>query len=194
MVFRVQGVPGAGIDLWLQDLSAEPADRGNAIEVFDPELDDWVPYDADTTVIPEDGVLLARVAINNDLPFEGPEQFKLNAAYNDNGVTEGVNVGGSDSGTATILDDGTGQLFLTREDDPETPEDETDPGVNDFNEPELDRFSPLNDDRDLSIDDVTVNEASPYAIFRVTAVEGQELLLDLASGNATIGQDTGTLL
>ena len=56
---------------------------------------------------------------------------------------------------------------------------------------------------ELAIDNVTVNEASPYSVFRITGTSGQQLRLELVptgsnyaplAGNAEIGVDTGTQL
>jgi hypothetical protein len=41
----------------------------------------------------------------------------------------------------------------------------------------------------LAVNNVTVNEGSPYAIFIITGEPGQEVSLNLESGTATIGQD-----
>ncbi|NDI02418.1 MAG: hypothetical protein EBY57_11645, partial [Actinobacteria bacterium] len=52
----------------------------------------------------------------------------------------------------------------------------------------------LDDDRDISVNDISVNEDSPHAIFTVTASDGQVLALSLANGTATVGTDTGSSL
>ena len=45
------------------------------------------------------------------------------------------------------------------------------------------------DDRPVSVNDVTVNEGSPSAVFTVSAAEGQYVRLALAAGRAAAGAD-----
>ena len=40
----------------------------------------------------------------------------------------------------------------------------------------------------------TVSEASPYVVFSVSGVAGQQVTLALSSGTAIVGSDTGTQL
>ena len=89
----------------------------------------------------------------NDTFYEGAERFTLAAA---------IASGQSDTGIATILDDGTGQVY-----------DEHGvvvPGAT------------ANDDGYLRIPDVTVNEASPYSVFRVEASSNYSFTLSLQDG------------
>ena len=118
--------------------------------------------------------VLVRTSVINDSNFERAEDFKLTAAY-----TSGL--AKSATGTATIKDDGTGNVY---------PDNTT--GATDGS-------AALDDDRALSVTDLSVNEASPYAVFTVTGVSGQLVKLELQStgagtGNATLGTDTGTAL
>lgn len=184
VVFTVQGIPGAGLTLALQDGSAEPQDHGSTIEVFDPVQSRWVAYGS-STLVPTSGELLVRVAIVNDAAFEGAETFDLVAIYNNLGVTTGVTVGGIDSGTATILDDGTGLIFMFSADSP---------GVNALGDPVLDQFTLKNDDSPVTVNNVEVNEASPYLVWTVGGKQGQYVKLAVASGTATVGTDTETQL
>jgi hypothetical protein len=48
----------------------------------------------------------------------------------------------------------------------------------------------LDDDRVLSVNNISVNEGSPYAVFTVSGVSGQNVKLELTSGTATLGTDT----
>lgn len=45
------------------------------------------------------------------------------------------------------------------------------------------------DDRDLTTSDITVNEASPYAVFTIEGASDQQMLLELAGGSADSGSD-----
>ena len=96
---------------------------------------------------------LVDVPTLNDTFYEGAERFTLNAA-----VTGGL----SSSGIATILDDGTGQVY-----------DEHGAVVS---------GSTANDDGYLRIPDVTVNEASSYSVFRVEASSNYSFTLSLRDG------------
>ncbi len=191
-VFTITGVPGAGLTLGLGNGSAEPEDHGTALEFFDVATSSWKPYDATTpnAVVQPDGRLLVRVALNNDVPFEGPETFNLNATYNNKGVTQGITLGGSTAGTATIVDDGTGVLFLTHKDDPLTPADESNLGVMDSNQPQFDDITLKDDDRGVSVADVTVNEGSGYIVFSLDSFVGQKLSVSLSNGTAKLGDVT----
>ena len=109
--------------------------------------------------------LLVRTRITNDSTYEGAETFTLTA----------TNTGGTGAeGIATIKDDGTGDLYP----------DNTDGSK--------DTTSRKDDDRALSVNSISVNEASPYAVFTVTGVAGQ--LVKLALGNTSVGTDTDATL
>lgn len=112
----------------------------------------WAPYSAAAT-FPADGKMLARTSVKQDSVYEGSETFTLKATP-----------AGGDSavGTATILDDGTGTIFnADGSDNPTAKKD---------------------DDRPITIAPVTVNEAAPYAVFRVEASGGQQFTLSLRDG------------
>jgi hypothetical protein len=96
--------------------------------------------------------------------FEGPETFSL-TARNAAGVAA--------SGTATIRDEGQGEVRLP------------DGGV--------DLGAIKDDDRPLSVSSMTVNEASPFAFFTVAGQAGQTATLQLANGSAG-AQDFGPSL
>ena len=181
-VFTVSGAAGQAVSLGLQN-DSNPAsanatlsvDAGVALEYFDGT--DWAPYNGGTVNLPASGELLVRTTVTNDSTYEGAETFQLKA------VTTG---GLASYGTATIYDDGTGTKWsFTGNTDPGTPA--TGPG------------SSFDDDRALSVNSISINEASPYGVFTVTGVAGQLIKLDLQStgasaGNATLGTDTGTAL
>jgi hypothetical protein len=97
------------------------------------------------------------VPTTQDDVFEGSESFTLGAA---------ITGGASGSDTAPIKDDGTGKVY-------------DDKGVVDPN-------GVVDDDRDLKVSSVTVNEASPFAVFTVTGDAGQLVSLALGDGTATL--------
>jgi hypothetical protein len=128
-VFTVTGVEGQLVELALRStpvvaaLTARVAslvapsgtatigtDTSSSLEYFNGTA--WVPYVPGSFVaIPSDGdgtpgetaTLRVRVAIVNDSPYEGAEEFILVVS----------NAGGfGPSGTGTILDDGTGVIYL----------------------------------------------------------------------------------
>jgi hypothetical protein len=134
-----------------------------------------VPYTANSFVqIPATGTtLLVRTAITNDIPYEGSEIFTL-TAFNTGGI--------GDQGIGTIKDDGTGSMW-----------DANGNPVMPASGPVVTTGVLPDDDRPLEVSDVTVNEASPYAVFTVTGVAGQYVKLALADGTAT-GADYGPAL
>jgi hypothetical protein len=97
----------------------------------------WVPYTANSFVqIPAGGTtLLVRTAIINDIPSDNGQTFTLTAT--NTGTTAAT-------GTATIKDDGTGDVYSGTS------------GTPTANVP----AESLNDDRPLAVNDVTVNEGS----------------------------------
>ena len=215
-VFTVTGKEGQYARLSLSPGTATAGvDYSNSLEFWNGSA--WVAYTPGSFArIPSDGdpspdesaALLVRVRIKADTPLDGGETFTLTA----------TNSGGSSAiGTATIVDDGsgTGTIFATRADDPTTPTNEAVPGVipaTATSGPALVTRPPAttpvadpatqaiaDDDRPLSVNDVTVNERSPYLVWTVGGKQGQYVRLDLAStgsgpGHATLGTDTGTAL
>ncbi|EIC28330.1 Ig-like domain-containing protein [Methylomicrobium album] len=191
-IFTVSGLAGQPVSLALAPtgsgeghaiLGVDTANTpsGSALQFFDGNA--WQDYVPDSvTNFPAGGLLLVRTGIVNDDPpiYEGPETFQLIASSGGRAFT----------GTATLLDDGTGTIFTgsVSADTPVTSQ------------------SHLDDDRLLRIDNVTVNEKSPYAVFRVSGSTGQQLSLSLEEtaarladgtlpeGHAALGDDTGTQL
>ncbi|MFN9911399.1 MAG: hypothetical protein ACK53L_02375, partial [Pirellulaceae bacterium] len=76
------------------------------------------------------------------------------------------------SGTATIKDDGTGDIFN--------------------NNGTTNPTAQKNDDRSLSVSSPTVNEASPYTVFTVGLTSGQTVSLSLSNGTAIGGTTSPT--
>ena len=175
-VFTLDGEPGQRVSLTLTDGTASIADYDR--ETLEFSRDDgltWTPYvSGEVTFSEVTGALLVRTPVKQDITYEGAETFTLVA----------TNTGGKQAfGTATLLDDGRGDIF--------NPD-----GSKNIS-------TPRDDDRILKVENITVNEDSPYAVFRVSGIEGQQLVLNLeetgtayapVDGDAKIGTDTGTLL
>ena len=161
-VFTVDGEPGQQVTLTLADGTAGSADYGSGLEVFDGTK--WVPYTSGAKVtLDANGELLVRTPVKQDTDFENSETFTLTAS---------VVGGATSSGTGTIKDDGTGDIFLA-DNKTGTPSLPTDPG-----------YPVLDDDRQLSVSSPIVNEASPFAVFTVDGEPGQQVTLTLADGTA----------
>ena len=118
----------------------------------------WVAYTSGTVTLNSSGKLLVRTSLS-------PEQ----EAASDNGETftiTATNTGGTAAaGTGAIKDDGTGTIF--NEDGTEN------------------TTAPKDDDRVLTVNSITVNEASPTAVFEVSGAAGQLTTLALANGTTT---------
>jgi VCBS repeat-containing protein len=144
----------------------------------------WTTYNTGDTVNLNDvGQLFVRTAIASDTTSDNAETFNLTAT-----PTTGTAV----TGTATILDDGSGTLFTSGNPIGIAPATVTPPTtavVSSANASAL-----ANDDRPLAVNSLTVNEGSPYAVFTVTGVTGQYTSLSLTSGAAAVGTDTGSVL
>ena len=118
---------------------------------------------------------LVRTGVAQDSTNEGAETFKL-VATNTGGQTNVLSAG--NQGVGTINDQGQGTIFN--------------------NDGSTDTTTNKDDDRPLSINDVTVNEASRTAVFTVssaTSVSGQKVKLELlttgtGSGYAVLNTDT----
>ena len=177
-VFKVTGEAGQQVSLALQNDSNTATadatlgtDAGTALEYFDGSK--WVAYTTGTVALPASGELLVRTTVTNDSTYEGAETLQLKAT-----PTGGTAV----TGTATILDDGTGNIY---------------PNNNSGNP---DPNAPKDDDRAVQVNNIEVNEASPYAVFTVSGTAGQAVSLalqndsDPATANASLGTDAGTQL
>jgi hypothetical protein len=190
MVFTVTARQGQLVGLSAaSDTASVGTDTGTALEVWNGTQ--WTPYSTGTLVrVPGSDPtvevpLLVRVAVRQDPAFEGAERITLTA----------TNSGGrSATGTGTIVDDGTGDLYATRVDDPATPGNESVIGVGPDGLPLLVADPVRDDDRPLSVNSLVVDEASRHAVFTVTCVQGQPMTLTLASGTADVGTDTGSAL
>ena len=126
-----------------------------------------------------------RVAITPDTVLDGGERIQLSVQYTgakDPAQTLVPNTANTYVGYAKIVDDGTGNIWnssgalIT----PASTDVVEGNAVNTL----------ADDDRPITVDDVTVNEKSPFAVFTVTAAEGQYVKLVLA---ATTGAANATL-
>lgn len=181
-VFTVTANIGETLNLSLSDGTVNPSaaagtDYDTSLQYWNGST--WTAYTPGFTV-PGSGTgstsLQVRLAVNQDETFESAEDLKLTATYTSS-------VPRSQTGTATIRDDGTGNIY---------PDNTTGATVS----------GTLDDDRLLSITDSSVNEASPYAFFTVTGMAGQEVKLAMqatgntggasgSGGSAEVGADTG---
>jgi hypothetical protein len=169
-VFTITGAANQYVKLSLANGSATSADYNPAFEYFDGTA--WVNYIPGSYVqMPAGGTtLLVRVAILDDAPYEGAETFTLTASNTG---------GGSNSGTGTIKDDGTG-LLLNANGNPITPVTTAVIDLIAFPDSVV-----ANDDRPLTVSDIAVNEASPYAVFTVTGAANQYVMLLMEDETAT---------
>ncbi|MGE5524855.1 MAG: VCBS domain-containing protein [Rhodospirillaceae bacterium] len=171
-VFTVTGNAGQKVKLGLGNTAATTdtdatlgTDTGTALQYYNGTA--WVDYTAGSYVTMPGATMLVRTTIKQDAVYEGAETFTLTA----------TNTGGSGAaGVGTIVDDGTGVLYPN------------DPNGG----PTTDDTTPKDDDRPLSVNSITVNEASPYAVFTVTGSPGQQVKLALGN-TATAGDVDATL-
>jgi hypothetical protein len=181
-VFSVKGLPGAEVTLSLTEGADANGTAPNAdvsgLQWFDSTANSgagaWVDYNA-TAIIPSNGELLVRFVPTNDAVYEISESATLTATYTGNGAAVVPNA--SDSGIATIKDDGTGQWFA---------------GTSGTGSNTAPTGSYLNDERPVTVTGFTVNEGSPYGIFKVNGASGRYVSLNLASGSAVGGTTTPT--
>lgn len=121
----------------------------------------WTDYTGGLVTLP-DTTLLVRVALSpeQEQAVDDGETFKLVA----------TNTGGTPStgGSGTLHDDATGDWFLA---------------TNLTSTP--DSGLVLDDDRPVSVTDLSVNEGSPYAVFTATAVTGQKVSLSVTNTTTT---------
>ncbi|MFQ4137985.1 VCBS domain-containing protein [Nodosilinea sp. PGN35] len=165
-IFSVGGVANQWVKLGLTDGTATGAgtDYGPGLEYWNGTT--WATYTANTFIqIPAAGTLLVRTGILQDGVYEGSENFALTA----------TNTGGtSTQGLGTIVDDGTGVKY---------------PGTVTGGTPDIDTTG-LDSDLSVAVVAATpVNEASPYALFTVTATAGQNLFLTLGNTASPADQD-----
>jgi hypothetical protein len=159
--------------LSLVSVSASSSDYG-AIQYFNGTS--WVAY-TNQQISLTSGPVFVRVPITNDLLNESSESFQLRVA-----PTIGSSIR---LGTATIKDDGTGTWFTSGNPVNGIPATATAPTP--INGAVVAASAALlpDDDRPLSVNSITVNEGSPFAVFTVTGVTGQFVKLATSNGTAT---------
>ncbi|MFG6455791.1 Ig-like domain-containing protein [Roseateles sp. BYS96W] len=169
-VFTVSGGPGQTVTLALADRSAigDGTDFGSPgtgnLQISVDGGNTWANYGG-SVMLPAHGVLLARTSVVDDTVSDNNETFTLTAT-----ATSGAAVG-----TATLRDDGSGDVFAL--------------------DGSVDTDASRSDDRPVSVSSPLVNEASATAVFVVSGNAGQSVSLTLAAGTATgDGTDYGPLL
>lgn len=151
-------------------------DYGSTLEYSTDGGSSWSTYTSGGEVTVPTGTLLVRTKVANDDSYEVSENFNLTVTVKSDGKTA--------TGVATILDDGTGTVWV---DDPgpdgkliEKPYDPLSPDG-------IDR----DDDRPVSVNSPTVNEGSGYIVFEVGGITGTKLQsLTLGDGTAKGGSAT----
>ena len=180
-VFEVSGVANEQVTLSLANGTATMDSNGiplqDGSEDFGPVLEystdggaNWSTYSSTAVALNGSGRLLVRTAVIHDALYEGAHTFRLRATNIDSTFADG---------TATIRDDGTGQWF---------------DGTGGTGSSTAPNGQVLDDDRPLTVNDIRVNEGSPFAVFTVTGKEGQQVKLNLSNGTATIENGNGTVL
>lgn len=144
----------------------------------------WISHDVTAATLDSNGVLLLRVAIINDTSSDNNETFTLTVVDRTYTATA----------TATIKDDGSGTLFTAGSPTNSNATTTTPPTPTAGVVLAASASNLPNDDRALSVNSFSINEASPQAVFTVTGATGQFVKLALASGTATVGTDTGSTL
>jgi hypothetical protein len=166
------------IDLALTNVTTETGDYNATYTVYTNPADKA----GSTLTVTSNQITLAAgvttfyvdVATSTDTTYEGPESLKLTASFDAatlkfadrTGTNSTVRSGASANDNSTLTDDGSGP-------------DGDDTGTI------------ADDDRPLSVNNVTASESSPFVIFTVTGQSGQQVQLALESGSATVGTDTG---
>ncbi|WXL25523.1 Ig-like domain-containing protein [Ectopseudomonas mendocina] len=168
IVYTVNGTPGQSVDLALgsSGTATSGVDYTTGIQYSTDNGGSWITYSPDTPVVtPADGEILVRIdLINDDLADNGETV-----------ILQVTPVGGhTSSGTATIRDDSTGDIF--KDDGSEAPKDPADTG-----------YVVPDDDRRVTVSSPEVNEASPHIVYTVSGTAGQAVQLAIAGGTATDG-------
>jgi hypothetical protein len=182
--FKVEGEPGqlASLSFVINTTDGAPL---TAIEFWNGS--NWVTYHAgDLIPLNSGGNALVRVLLapEQDAGSDNSEPFSLTAAN-----TQGVSA--ITPATVTIMDDGTGAVFASTNPSGLTPATIAVPDTAVVIAADATKLA--NDDRPLTITNLTVNEGSPYAVLSVGGVEGQYVKLSLTDGTATDNEDQTVL-
>lgn len=172
--FTVGGVSGQKVTLAAAGVASGASATSGLdflanIEYFDGTA--WVAYTGAAVALPG-ATMLVRMPVLQDNVYEGVESLQLTATN-----TYGTAV----TNTSTIRDDGTGAIYLTSN------TSGTANASGDAGYP-----SALDDDRTLTVNSITVNEASTHAVFKVDGTVGQVITLALVTGSATYQTDYAT--
>ena len=163
-VFTISGAAGQKINTLTlaAGTATSGTDYGTALEYSVNNGGSWSTFTPGTTVITLDanGKALVRNAITNDSLVDNGETYTLTAT---------VQGGSSANGTATIKDDGTGDIF-------------TNTGAVDAN-------AVRDGDYALSVNNLVVNEGTPYAVWTVKYVAGQSVNLGLVYDSTAVAAD-----
>jgi VCBS repeat-containing protein len=166
-VFTVAGHAGQVVRLGLSDGSATVGvDTGSTLQYHNGA--GWQDYTANSDITLAGSTLLVRISITQDDQYEGQESFSLQVTKQSSGT--------SVYGNGTIYDDGTGSIYLAGN-------TSGTPDTSGSGYP-----AQLDDDRSLTIDSPTVNEASNIVVFTLTGNSGQTASLELIneSANGTV--------
>ena len=166
-MFTVSAIEGNSLDLNLQNAtSGTPAIWAGFTSLeFSTNGTSWTTYSgANKPVVPAGGKVYVRVDITSeqDDSFEGSETFALKAAYT-------TNTARSAFADTSIIDDGTGKKY-----GPDVTE-----GL-----PQESTIS-LDADTGLSVNSITVNEGSSFAVFMVSGAANLQVSLELTNGTST---------
>lgn len=178
-MFTVNAPPGQVMNLSLQAASSGTAATfaGFTWE-YSTNGTTWTTYSwngtsGDRPTVPANGKVFVRVAVQSELDstYEGPETFALKASL----ASDPNRFGAANT---SIVDDGSGAKYGPNVDPSTGPNTVT---------------TALDDDRDPSVNHVTINEASAHAEFLVSTVSGCLITgLDLVSGTANIARTDAT--
>jgi len=178
-VFTVSATGGAAQAGQLVTLSlANVTTTGmSGLQYYDATASEWVTYNGGTVALDAAGQLLVRTSMmpEQETAVDNNETFTLTV----------TNTGGTNAvGTATVKDDGTGDYFAANDND----------GVS-----TLPANVQLDDDRALSVNSLSENEADGKIVFTVTGVANQLIKLELqttgtGTGHAALDTDVGANL
>lgn len=179
-MFKVEASQGTPIELGAAGSGTTQASTAGFTLEYSTNGTSWSAYSANSPpLIPGalgggTGTLYVRVNISSEADglYEVSETFSLTGT-----VLAGATPRPTSSAEVAIVDDGTGTRY-----------------TGDFSSgsPATDSSGTNDDDSSIGVSSPTVNEASPYAVFTVTAVAGSTLTLSVlegsGSGDANIDQ------
>ena len=166
-MYTVTAVAGYSLDLNVQAASSGTAATIAGFTTLQYSTDGtiWTTYSGSSKpTVPVGGKVYVRVDITSeaDTSYEGAETFALKAAYT-------TNTAKSATGDSTIVDDGSGSKY---------------DGTITTGNP-TSNTTGLDDDRLFTVNNVTVNEGSPFAVFTISGAVNQLATLSLTNGTTT---------